>query len=310
MNKDHDMSSELLTAPAEMASVSAKGTGKDARPASIFSQPRNFLGNRFVYVTISPRARGLSVGVNVNPDRKCNFDCVYCEVDRTLPVEESVFDCDIAAEELQNVLRLVHSGKLRDLPAYRALPAELLELRHLALSGDGEPTISPKFLEAVEMAVHVRALGSYPFFKIVLITNGSGLDREEVQVGLSLLTPRDEVWVKLDAGSQKTMDVVNRSEIPYEKILDNIVMTGRRRRIVIQSIFCQIDGQVPTHAQILEYALQLRDLKDRGAQISLVQIYSATRPTASSIVRHLPLKLLSDIAETVRAVAGLKAEPF
>ena len=50
-----------------------------------FSIPRNFLNNRFVYVTVSPRAKGLSVGVNLNPDKLCNFDCVYCEVNRLAP---------------------------------------------------------------------------------------------------------------------------------------------------------------------------------------------------------------------------------
>ncbi len=42
--------------------------------------PRDFLDNRLVYVVISPRTRGLSIGASLNPDRQCNFDCVYCEV--------------------------------------------------------------------------------------------------------------------------------------------------------------------------------------------------------------------------------------
>ena len=33
-----------------------------------FDRPRDFLNNHFVYVVISARARGLSVGVNMNPD--------------------------------------------------------------------------------------------------------------------------------------------------------------------------------------------------------------------------------------------------
>ena len=38
-----------------------------------------------VYPVISRRARGLSVGLNLNPDKVCNFDCPYCQVDRRLP---------------------------------------------------------------------------------------------------------------------------------------------------------------------------------------------------------------------------------
>ena len=43
------------------------GPGKLANTA--FGYPRDFLDNRFVYTVISPRARGLSLGLNVNPDK-------------------------------------------------------------------------------------------------------------------------------------------------------------------------------------------------------------------------------------------------
>jgi wyosine [tRNA(Phe)-imidazoG37] synthetase (radical SAM superfamily) len=280
------------------------------KPVNAFAYPRDFLKNRFVYFTISPRARGLSIGVNLNPDRKCNFDCVYCEVDRTAPMPDADIDCDVAAWELEEMLRLVQTGSLRLLRPYQALPQQLLQLRHVALSGDGEPTQSPKFLEAVEAVVHVRARGFHPFFKIVLITNASGLDRPEVQAGLALFTPRDEIWAKLEVGAQESMDKVNRSDISLDKITENILLIARRRPVVIQSLFCQIADAVPTIGEIEQFARRLLDLKTRGAHISLVQIYSATRPTSHSNVRHLPLKSLSEIANIVRRIAGLRAEAF
>jgi wyosine [tRNA(Phe)-imidazoG37] synthetase (radical SAM superfamily) len=239
-------------------------TDKQPKPASVFAQPRDFLQNRFVYLTLSPRARGLSIGVNLNPDRECNFDCVYCEVDRSHPADETEIDCDVAADELEQVLRLVNEGGLRRLSAYAGLPEELLKLRHVALSGDGEPTISPKFLEAVEMVVHVRARSFFPFFKIVLITNASGLDRPEVQAGLDLFTPRDEIWAKLDGGSQRQMEAINRAAVPLATILENILLTARKRPVIIQSLFCQIGGVVPTVAEIEEFAVCLRSQKSAG----------------------------------------------
>jgi hypothetical protein len=60
----------------------------------------------------------------------------------------------------------------------------------------------------------------------------------------------------------------------------------------------------------VQYAQRLRELKENGAQISMVQIYSATRPTLHSEYGHLPLRSLSRIAHTVRQVAGLKSEVF
>jgi hypothetical protein len=51
-------------------------------------------------------------------------------------------------------------------------------------------------------------------------------------------------------------------------------------------------------------------LRDDGARIELVQIYSATRPTARSGCRHLPLKVLSGIAHQVREQTGLRVEVY
>ncbi len=273
-----------------------------------FGSPRDFLDNRFVYAVISPRAQGLSVGVNMNPDRLCNFDCVYCEVHRAMPIREKNLNVTVMAGELHRTLECVRAGRLRERARYQAVPAELLELRHVTLSGDGEPTLCPNFAEAVEAVVHVRALGE--FFKMVLITNATELDRPQVQEGLRHFTRSDEIWAKLDGGSQAYLDSVNKVPVPLEKILANILAVGRQRPVVIQSLFPAIHGDEPPPGEIEAFAQRLLDLKSGGAQISLVQIYSATRPAPRSQYGHLPLRALSRIAHTVRQITGLKAEVF
>jgi wyosine [tRNA(Phe)-imidazoG37] synthetase (radical SAM superfamily) len=275
-----------------------------------FGCPRDFLDNRFVYVVVSSRARGLSVGVNMNPDRNCDFNCVYCEVERSSPVTQTRLEVDAMALELRRTIDFVRGGHLRDQAAYHNLPDELLQLKHVALSGDGEPTLSPDFAEALQAVVHVRALSGFPFFKLVLITNGSGLDQPQVQQGLQYLTRNDEVWIKLDGGTQAHVNKVNRSEVPLERILSNILLLGRSRPVVIQSLFPAINHEEPPVEEIEQYAKRLLELKNAGAMISLVQIYSATRPTPNSECGHLPLKSLSGIAQTVRQMTGLKAEVF
>ena len=59
-----------------------------------------------------------------------------------------------------------------------------------------------------------------------------------------------------------------------------------------------------------EYAQRLKELKAQGAQISLVQIYSATRPVARQQCTHMSLKALSRIAQIVRLETGLTVEVF
>ena len=275
-----------------------------------FGSPRDFLDNRFVYAVVSSRARGLSIGINMNPDTKCNFECVYCEVHRNAAPREDHLDIDVMAAELRKTLAFVYDGRLRERPWYQTVPDDLLRLRHVTLSGDGEPTLSPNFMEAVQAVVHVRALGGFPFFKIVLITNGTGLDQPQVQQGLKFFTQSDEIWVKLDGGTQAYLNKVDRLNVPVEKILQNILELGRQRPIVIQSLFPAINHEETPWEEIEQYAERLRELKVGGAQIPLVQIYSAARPTPNSGCGHLPLRTLSRIAQTVRQVAGLKAEVF
>ena len=279
-------------------------------PETAFGSPRDFLDNQFVYVVVSARAHGLSVGVNMNPDKNCNFECVYCEVSRNGHPADPRLDVGEMAAELKRTLVFVRGGRLRERPWYRVLPDELLQLRHVALSGDGEPTLSADFGEALQAVVHVRALCGFPFFKLVLITNAPGLARPQVQQGLRHLTRSDEVWAKLDGGTQAYVNRVNRAKVPLEKILSNILMLGRQRPVVIQSLFPAIHDEDPPLEEIEQYAHRLLDLKNAGAQISLVQIYSATRPALNSASGHLPLKVLSRIAHTVRQMTGLPAEVF
>ena len=130
-----------------------------------FGYPRDFLENQFVYLVISPRAGGLSIGVNVNPIVNCNFQCLYCEVDRAKPARVPHFDVERMAAELRGTLGLASSGRLRQRPRYANLPDDLLQVRHVALSGDGEPTLSSHFVEALQAIAHLRVLGGIPLFQ-------------------------------------------------------------------------------------------------------------------------------------------------
>lgn len=282
----------------------------DICAGTAFGCRRDFLNNRFVYAVVSSRAGGLSVGINLNPDKLCNFDCVYCEVNRSGAKRESSIDIQEMTAELERTLALVHSGRICERPDYRALPPDLLKLRHVALSGDGEPTLCPEFAAVVDGIIHVRARAKSPLFKLVLITNASGLDRPEVEEGLRHFMVKDEVWAKLDAGTQEGMNRVNCPDCSLEQILSNILRLACRRPVIIQSLFPAIHGDPPPAHEIESYVQRLKELKDAGAQIPLVQVYSATRPSAHPESGHLSLRSLVAIAQRVREVTGLKAEVF
>src|SRR5437868_13964722 len=106
---------------------------------------RTFETNRFVYPVLSRRSGGISIGVNLNPDKICNFDCIYCQVDRTRQSETKFVELDALLAELDEVLELVTSGALFDTEKFRNTPPALSRLNDIAFSGAGEPTTSRNF---------------------------------------------------------------------------------------------------------------------------------------------------------------------
>src|ERR1044072_5011273 len=101
------------------------------------SHERLFETNRFVYPVLSRRSGGISLGVNLNPDKVCNFDCIYCQVDRTRQSETQFVEIDALLEELDRSLELVVSGEIYRTEKFRQTPEPLRRLNDIAFSGDG-----------------------------------------------------------------------------------------------------------------------------------------------------------------------------
>src|SRR3989304_760949 len=158
---------------------------------------RTFAKNKYVYPVLSRRSRGISVGINLTPDRVCNFDCVYCQVDRTTYIPHVKVDIKRISPELRETLESVISGRLFTISPFDNTPIELRHLSDIALSGDAEPTTFKNFYEVVEEIIRVKQLET----KLVLITNASCLNRLRVQDAIDLMYRYNgEVWAKLDAG--------------------------------------------------------------------------------------------------------------
>src|SRR5436853_7152054 len=101
---------------------------------------RTFAENLYVYAVVSRRSKGVSIGLNLNPDKICNFDCVYCQVDRkTSPIVRNV-DTPRLLAELEDMLDSIQNGDLFKLERFQNTPPALRRLNDIAFSGDGEPT--------------------------------------------------------------------------------------------------------------------------------------------------------------------------
>ena len=277
--------------------------------------PRRFEDFQFVYPVLSRRSHGISVGINVNPDKICNFDCMYCQVDRTTESTVKRFDLAAAENELREMLETVRSGEIAQYPPFDSVPREVLRLNDIALSGDAEPTTLPNFSAIIEMVARLKP----PAAKIVLITDAGGLDRSDVRRGLKIMGANNgEVWAKLDAGTEEYFKLINRTRIPFVRILKNITLTAKERPIVIQSLFLKMHGAGPAAAEIGAYCGRLRDIIADGGHIQLVQVYTVARK-AMTVVDGVPawqfVSALSNaevdaITGRVREEAGVEAKSF
>jgi wyosine [tRNA(Phe)-imidazoG37] synthetase (radical SAM superfamily) len=272
------------------------------------SHPRRWQDNRYVYPVISRRSRGLSLGVNLNPDGACNFDCAYCSVDRRVPPTVRTVDLDVLRTELDQMLQWATSGELFAQPPFDTTPESLRRLNDVAFSGDGEPTSYARLGEACELVSDLLAWHGLPT-KVVVITNATLLHQERVAQALDRLGERGEVWAKLDAGSEPWYRLVDRSDVPFSRILANLELAGRRRPLVIQSLFCRLHGTGPDAAEITAYVGRLTALRAAGAQLARIQVYTTARSTAESWVKPLERSEVDAIVAAVVA-AGFTADPF
>jgi wyosine [tRNA(Phe)-imidazoG37] synthetase (radical SAM superfamily) len=139
-----------------------------------------------------------------------------------------------------------------------------------------------------------------------LLTNATMLDRPRVRAALACF---DELWCKLDAGTEAHFHLVDGTRLPLRRILDNLLAVARERPIVIQGMFVAMDGAEPPEAEIEAYADRLREIVERGGRIDRVQVYTLARRPADARVQALGDESLERIAERVRA-EGLRVEVY
>ena len=273
--------------------------------------PRQFESFRFVYPVLSRRSGAVSLGINLNPDKICNFDCIYCQVDRTRQSEVRFVETDQLIRELEAGLKLVTSGAIFEFPGFAAIPSELRRLNDLAFSGDGEPTTYRNFDEILERCARIKRTLGLTDVKMVLITNASMFHRPHVQRGLRILDANQgEIWAKLEAGTEGYYQRVERTPIPFHQILTNITDAARVRPLVIQALFMKIDGEPPPASEREAFCVRLNEITAAGGKLKIVQIYTVARRPAESFVTPLSDDQIDDFVELVQRETGLEARGY
>ncbi len=262
---------------------------------------RRFRNFTYVYPVISRRAGGVSVGINLNIDKLCNFNCAYCQVDRSISFPPLPVDLNLLERELSKLLEHYSSGEWENAPLFPDLPLSAQQLKDLCISGDGEATMLPILPTVLRLMLTLQQKHSSLSFKMVLITNGTGLGRSDVCDALNAYTAvGGELWIKLDAGTPDYYQRINDTKHSFEKMMELIRNTAARYPIKLQSMFCSIEGEAPTEEEIAARIDRFEEVELAGAgNLQEIQLYSLARPSANLRCTALSSAEMKRIAEMI-----------
>ncbi len=280
-------------------------------PVLFTAHPRLWHENTFVYPVLSRRSRGLSIGVNLNPDKVCNFDCIYCQVDRRSAAVTDFVATERLMTELDHTLDLVESGAIYGDAMFSQTPEAFRRLNDIAFSGDGEPTTFRNIDRIVADVAALKRRRGLDTVKLVLITNASMFHRPKVREALEILDRNQgEIWAKLDAGTEAYYHLIERTPIRFERILTNLRDAARVRPLVIQSLFMRVDGAGPPPEEIAAFCDRLNEIRATGGMLDRVQVYTVARRPAEDCVSPLSPDEVDRIAETVRDHVQVAVEVY
>ena len=245
-----------------------------SRSGGFAGHRRDRTAGRLVYPVLSRRSGGLSLGVNLFPDAKrCSFDCPYCEV---FPHPGLGAGGPFDEVELEAEL-----GAFLDRGYAEAWAPE--PIRDLCLSGDGEPSLSPRLGPALEVLARARRLrpGLLGRTDLVLITNSTGFLLPETAALLGRAVDEEGlvVWAKLDSGDEEGFRRMSRSSHRLSEIVSGIASFASEHPLVIQTMLCEVEGAAPGEDALRDYAGLLARLAAGGARVSAVHLYTKARPS-------------------------------
>jgi len=270
---------------------------------TVTDHDRAAAGLTYVYPVVSRRARGLSVGINLNTNNACNWRCIYCQVPDLRRGAGPPVDLAKLRSELSGFLDDVLNGDFMQ----TSVPAGSRRLNDIALSGNGEPTSTADFVAVVDLIGEVRKSLQVPDdVKTILITNGSLVHQRKIRDGLSALRSiNGEVWFKLDRATATGMRIMNDTRIGMRRVKENLGIAAHACPTWIQTCVLAINGKGPGESEQQAYMDFLREQLDTGVPLRGVLLYGLARascqpeaPTLSS----LPASWLQAYADRIRAL--------
>ena len=264
---------------------------------------RDAVGMTYVYPVISRRAGGVSVGINLNPNNACNWRCIYCQVPNLTRGTAPVIDLALLEHELTDFLQQLLHG---DFMTTR-VPEGARRLNDIAISGNGEPTSAREFADIVALIGQVMArFDLVGKIKLVLISNGSLLDKAYVQAGVRRMADLNgEVWFKLDSATRDGLQRINHSEISPARQLEHLKIAASLCPTWLQTCVFAFDGAAPSAVEQQAYLAMLAQVQAEQLPLQGVLLYGLARPSMqpeAAQLSALPASWLETFAEQIRAL--------
>jgi len=244
-----------------------------------------------LYGPVNSRRLGRSLGVNLMPReyKLCSYNCVYCHygVTRRPTMDITRYLRDLPTIDL--VVNAVEKAAKSSMP-----------FNFITFSGNGEPTLHPRFAALVEEVVRIR--DAYrPEVKVALLSNSSGLLHKEVRESISKI---DTPVFKLDAGSASKFREINRPAegVTFAEVLDALFAL---ENIYVQTVFIQGTPSNVTEGEITSYFRLISRIQPKEAHI-----YSIDRPVPLESISLVSPERLEEIARQGRRKTGVRIKPF
>ncbi len=236
---------------------------------------RDVTGMTYIYPVVSRRAQGVSVGINLNVNNACNWRCIYCQVPNLTRGGPPAIDLAQLKQELNSMMQALLHGDFMQ----RYVAETDRRLMDIAFSGNGEPTTCKQFGEVLDIVAEV--MQQYDLIqqdvKVRLITNGSQMDKVEVQAWMKKLALiNGEVWFKIDAGNRAGFARINDIQMTPEAHIKRLKTCAALCPTLVQTCMFALDGIAPSEADIADY---LALIKQVSTEIKGVHLYSVARPS-------------------------------
>lgn len=244
---------------------------------NVADHSRDNAGLTYIYPVVSRRAGGVSVGINLNPNNACNWRCIYCQVPGLKRGAAPVIDLTRLETELYTFLQEILYGSFMQ---EQVLP-DARRISDIAISGNGEPTSAKEFEQVIDLIGRVKyGFDSLKGLKLVLITNGSLIDRSNVQAGLRRLAKLNgEVWFKLDSVTREGRQHINNTRMSSRRLRNNLQLAASLCPTWLQTCVFKTDGNLPTKIETRAYLEFIEELLQEGVPLKGVQLYGLARPS-------------------------------